>query len=119
MDFNSRPARMGLNSRSAQIFWALVPIALAGLLLALPFVWRALKTKKRGDLNVAAVFVAIQILVYVAFALDSDVSKNATGAVIWFFTFSAAVGAAYVYRPLSKEERMEQAQENRSGSTYL
>lgn len=118
---------MGLNSRTAQIVWAIVPVALAGLLLGLPFVWRALKTKKPGDIRAAITFGIAQVVVYVAFAFDqtdqSDHVSNLTGAVVWFCAFSAAVAAAYLYRPLSKEEQAARAQaeirNNRPGSSYL
>ncbi|MEU5076074.1 hypothetical protein AB0G76_31660 [Streptomyces asoensis] len=115
---------MGLNSRTAQIVWPIVCIALAGLVLEAPFAWRALKTKKRSDIIAAAVFGVAQVVVYVAFALDqsdrSDQVSNLTGAVVWFCALSAAFVAAYLYRPLSKEERVEQAARNtRPGSSYL
>lgn len=118
---------MGLNSRTAQIVWAIVPVALAGLLLELPFVWRALKTKKSSDIKVAVAFGVVQVAVYAAFAFDqssqADRVSNFTGAVVWLSAFSAAVAAAYLYRPLSKEEAAERAQaqarDTRPGSSYL
>lgn len=114
---------MGLNSRRAQIFWAIVPIALAGFILELPFVWRALQTKKRSDITAAVVFGVAQLAVYAAFAFDqsdkADEISNLTGAVVWLCAFSATVGAAYLYRPLSKEEIAEQRQDTRPGTSYL
>ncbi|MCX4799605.1 hypothetical protein OG497_37760 [Streptomyces sp. NBC_01242] len=115
---------MGLNSRKAQVVWALVPIVLAGLVLELPFAWRALKTKKRSDVAAAVGFGVAQIAVYVAFATDqsseADKISNVTGAVVWFCAFTAAVGAAYLYRPLDKDEQVDRAaQDNRPGSSYL
>jgi len=114
---------VGLNSRRAQIVWAIVPIALAGLVLELPFIWRALKTKKRSDINAALGFGVAQIVVYVTYAFDQsgrdDRVTNFTGAVVWFCAFAAAVGAAYLYRPLSKDEVASRAQNNRPGSSFL
>ncbi|MFI9598663.1 hypothetical protein ACIHCX_02100 [Streptomyces sp. NPDC052043] len=116
-------AQASLNSRKAQVVWAIIPIALAGFVLELPFIWRALKTKKGGDVMAAIGFGIAQIAVYVAIASDDGEQgevSNVTGAVVWFCAFAAAVGAAYLYRPLSKEERMDQiAQDTRPGSTYL
>lgn len=115
---------MGLNSRKAQIFWAVIPFVTAGLALELPFIWRALKTKKSGDIKVAAAYGVLQIAVYIAFAFDPSNSakevSNITGATVWFCAFAAIVGAAYLYRPLSKEEAMDQARnEQPPGSSYL
>jgi ABC-type methionine transport system permease subunit len=114
---------MGLNSRKAQIVWGLVPLVLAGLVLAVPFVWRALKTGRPGDIRAAVGFGVAQVVVYAAFALDQskgDEVSNLTAAVVWFLAFSAAVGAAYLYRPLSKEEVVDQAaRDTRPGSSYL
>ncbi|MFF4542392.1 hypothetical protein ACWD4F_27930 [Streptomyces aureus] len=113
-----------LNSRRAQIIWALVPIASAGLVLELPFFWRAMKTKRRSDIWAAAVFGVAQAAVYIAFAADpskrSDQISNVTGSVVWACAFAAAVGAAWLYRPLDKDEQMDRAvQDQRSGSSYL
>ncbi|MCX5443741.1 MULTISPECIES: hypothetical protein [unclassified Streptomyces] len=115
---------MGLNSRTAQIVWAIVPVALAGFILELPFVWRALKTKKRSDIIAAAVFGVVQIVVWLLFVVFSEGSgtlrEDLPAAVIWIGALSAAVAAAYLYRPLSKEESMDRAQgEQRPGSSYL
>jgi hypothetical protein len=115
---------MGLNSRTAQIVWPIVCVALAGLVLEVPFAWRALKTRKRSDIIAAVVFGLTQVMVYLAFALDpSDRSgqvSNLTGAVVWFCALSAAFVAASLYRPLSKEEQAELAERStRPGSSYL
>lgn len=114
---------MGLNSRKAQIFWGIVPIITAGLALGLPFVWRALKTKKSSDIWTAAAFLVPQVVVYILFATDpnqGDKVSNLTGSVTLFCAIAGTVGAAYLYRPLNKEERMEQARnEQRPGSSFL
>jgi ABC-type Mn2+/Zn2+ transport system permease subunit len=107
---------VGLNSRVAQIVWGLVPLVLAGSILELPFIWRALKTKKRSDIRLAVIW-----LLYVIFTQDSStLREDVPAALIWISAFAAAVAAAYVYRPLNKEERMDQAaQDRRPGSSYL
>lgn len=114
---------MGLNSRRAQIFWAIVPLALAGFILELPFVWRALRTKKKSDIKAALVFGVAQLAVYAAFAFDpsgkADEISDITGSVVWLCAFSAAVGAAYLYRPLSKEEIADQCRDTPPGPSYL
>jgi hypothetical protein len=115
---------MGLNTRKAQIIAAVIPFLSAGLLLAVPFAWRALKTKKSGDIKAAIAFGVLQVVVYVAFATDksprADELSNLTGSVVWGCAFAAAFAAAWIFRPFSKEERMEQARnDQRSGSTYL
>ncbi|MEV7401978.1 hypothetical protein AB0N93_16505 [Streptomyces sp. NPDC091267] len=121
--WHDKGGHMGLNSRRAQIFWAIVPIALAGFILELPFIWRALKTKKRSDIRAAAVFGIAQLAVYAAFAFDqsnkADEISDITGSVVWLCAFSAAVGAAYLYRPLNKEEIVDQRRDTRPGSSYL
>lgn len=115
---------MGLNSRKAQIVAAAVPVISAGLLLAAPFVWRALRLKKRGDIWTAVTTGVLQAVVYIAFAVDQSPQanrvSNATGAVVWFCAFTAMLAAAWAFRPLSKDEQMERARtEQRPGSTYL
>jgi hypothetical protein len=115
---------VGLNSRVAQIVWGLVPLVLAGSILELPFIWRALKTKKRSDIRLAVIFGVVQLgvwLLYVIFTQDSStLREDVPAALIWISAFAAAVAAAYVYRPLNKEERMDQAaQDRRPGSSYL
>jgi uncharacterized membrane protein (GlpM family) len=110
---------VGLNSRKAQIIAGLTPVALAGFILAAPFAWRALKTRKPGDIKAAAVFGVAQLVVYAAYAFDPSKDpqqlSNITGAVVWFCAFAAAFFAAYLYRPLDKDEVMDQ----RPGSSYL
>lgn len=115
---------MGLNSRKAQIIMGLVPVALAGFILAVPFVWRALKTRRPGDIRAAVAFGVVQLVVYAAIAFDpsKDPSRlsNVTGATVWLCAFAAAFAAAYLYRPLNKDEAMDQAvRDQRPGSTYL
>lgn len=114
---------MGLNTRKAQIIAALIPFLSAGLLLAVPFGWRALKTKKQSDIRLAIAAVVAQVAVYVAFATDqspkADQVTNTTGAIVWLCAFAAVFAAAWVFRPLNKEEQMDQAQNQRPGSTYL
>lgn len=115
---------MGLNSRKAQIIAGLTPVALAGFILAVPFAWRALKTRKPGDIRTAVVFGVVQLVVYAAFAFDPSKDphtvSNVTGAVVWFSAFAAAFFAAYLYRPLNKDEAMDRAaHDQRPGSTYL
>ena len=115
---------MGLNTRKAQIISALIPFLSAGLLLAVPFVWRALKTKKQADIRLAIAAVVAQVAVYVAFATDqspkADQVSNTTGAIVWFCAFVAVFTAAWVFRPLNKDEQMDQARsEQRPGSSFL
>lgn len=115
---------MGLNSRKTQIIAALIPFISAGLVLEAPFAWRALKTKKPSDIKAAVGFGVLQVAVWVAFATDqntrSDGVTNFTSATVWACAFAAIFGAAWLYRPLSKEERVDQAvQDQRPGSTYL
>jgi len=113
-----------MNSRKSQIIATLIPIALAGMILAVPFVWRALRTKARADVKVAIASGVMQVAVWSAYAFDpsdrADRVSNVTGAVVWFCAFAAAAAAAWVFRPLNKEEQMDQARsEHRPGSTYL
>ncbi|MFE0472702.1 hypothetical protein ACFW2V_13905 [Streptomyces sp. NPDC058947] len=115
---------MGLNTRKSQIISALIPIFSVGLLLEAPFAWRALKTKKQSDIRAAIVFGVLQVAVYVAFAIDNspkaDQVSNLTGSVVWGCAFAAAFAAAWLFRPLNKEEQMDQARsEQRSGSSFL
>lgn len=115
---------MGLNSRAAQIVWALVPVVLAGFILEAPFAWRALKTRKRSDVIVAVVFGAVQIVVWILFGIFSEgagtLREDIPALIVWAAAFVAAFTAAYLFRPLNKAERMEQAgNEQRPGSSYL
>lgn len=115
---------MELNSRKAQIIAAIIPLVSAGLVLEAPFVWRALKTKKPSDIKAAIGFGILQLAVYIAFATDhsprADKVSNLTGSVVWLCAFTAVFGAAWLYRPLNKEERMDRAAQNdRPGSSYL
>lgn len=112
---------MGLNSRKAQIIWPIVVIGLAGLILELPFFWRAMKTRKPSDIKVALAFILPQLAVWTDFALDNTGNPSNIGtAIVWVCAITAAVGAAWLYRPLSKNEAMDQAARNtRPGSSYL
>jgi glucose dehydrogenase len=111
---------MGLNSRKAQVIWPVVIIALAGLILILPFVWRALKTKARNDIRLVAAFVVPQLAVWTDFALDNDGHPNSVGTmIVWICAIAAAVTAAWVYRPLNKDEQMDQAATTRPGTDFL
>ncbi|MFI6524232.1 hypothetical protein [Streptomyces uncialis] len=115
---------MGLHSRLAQIVWGIVPIASAGTALVLPFVWRVLKRRSWDDIRTAFCFAVAQVAVYVGFSLDRTADGSLTGpagAIIWLCVGTAMVGAAYVYRPLSKEELADRAAraQTRPGSSYL
>jgi putative copper export protein len=113
-----------VNSRKAQIIATLIPFVSAGLVLEAPFAWRALKTKKTSDIKVAIAYGVLQVVVWVAFAADQSTRpkeiSNVTGVTVWACIFAAMFGAAWWFRPLNKEERMDQAtQDQRPGSTYL
>jgi ABC-type transport system involved in cytochrome c biogenesis permease component len=115
---------MGLNSRKAQIIWPIIVLGLAGFVLVAPFAWRALKTRRPGDIKAAVVFGVVQLVVYAAYAFDPSKDpqqlSNITGATVWLGAFTAAFFAAYLYRPLTKDEAMDQAaRDQRPGSTYL
>jgi uncharacterized membrane protein (GlpM family) len=115
---------MGLNTRKAQIVAALIPLLSTGLLLATPFAWRALKTKKSSDIKAAIAFGVLQVMVYIALATDksprADELSNLTGSVVWGCALAAVFAAAWIFRPFTKEEQMDQARsDQQSGSTYL
>ncbi|GEK00364.1 hypothetical protein [Streptomyces sp. 1-11] len=115
---------MGLNSRKAQIIMGLLPIGTLSLFIFFPFVWRALKTKKASDSTLAAVFTVAEVALLVALSLSPQTHKNGpdnlAAMLMWVVMLAATITAAWLYRPLSKEERMDQAAQNqRPGSSYL
>ena len=111
------------NKRWVQIVMAVLPVASLSLLTFFPFVWRALKTKKASDIRLAVIFTALEVVMLTALSLSERTYKagpdNVIAMFMWFVMLAATITAAYIYRPLNKEEQAAQAQDTRSGSTFL
>jgi cyanate permease len=115
---------MGLNSRKAQIVMGALPIVTLSLFIFFPFVWRALKTRRASDIRLAVLFSAAELAGLVGLSLSPTTHKdgpdNLIAMLMWVVILAATVTAAYLYRPLSKDERMDQAaRDARPGSSYL
>lgn len=114
---------MGLNTRKAQIIMGLLPVITLSLLAFWPFVWRALKTRKVSDIYAAVTFSVAQVACWIGLMLSPTTHKdgpdNLAAGVTWLLILAAAITAAWLYRPLNKEEQMDQAQNARSGASYL
>ncbi|MFD8648669.1 hypothetical protein [Streptomyces mirabilis] len=115
---------MGLNSRKAQIAMGALPIVTLSLFVFFPFVWRALKTKRASDVRLAVLFSVAELASLVALSLAPTTHKdgpdNLIAMLVWVVMLAATVTAAYLYRPLNKDEAMDQAARNtRPGSSYL
>lgn len=114
-----------LNKRWIQVTMTLLPVASVSLFTFFPFVWRALRTKKASDIRLAVIFGGAQVLIYVVSGFTDDWhgepgGNNIVGALLWVLILSAAVTAAWVYRPLNKTEQAAQGRgQGPSGSTYL
>lgn len=115
---------MGLNSRKAQVIMGVLPIITLGLFLFFPFVWRALKTRQPGDIRLAIIFSALEIIGFVSLALSPTTHKdgpdNVVAMLVWIVILAAVITAVWLYRPLNKEERMDQARRDQQpGFSYL
>lgn len=115
---------MGLNSRKAQIVMSVLPIGTLSLFMFFPFVWRALKTRRPSDVRLAVVFCAAEMGLLIAMVITQQTHRdgpdNVAALLMWVAMLAATVTAAYLYRPLDKAERMDQAaRDTRPGSSYL
>lgn len=115
---------MGLNSRKAQVVMGLLPLLTLSLFAFFPFVWRALKTKRPGDIRTAVIFSVAEVGCWIWLVTSPTTHNNgpdnAAAGVTWLLILAAVIAAAWLYRPLDKEERMDQATQNsRPGSSYL
>lgn len=117
-------ASNSLNSRKAQWIMGTLPIVTLSLGTFFPFVWRALKTRKTSDTYLAVAFSVAELAGLVALSLSPTTHDagpdNLIAMLVWVIILTAAITAAYLYRPLDKAEQMDQAaQSTRPGSDYL